>query len=82
MNRGQWVDELRRLADQVAQAEERLDHLATRMPLNVEARSLNYEEDIQQFKADYNTAVARALAAGALDDDDLADLDLPLQMPT
>lgn len=81
MEPGDLVARIRFLADQVAQAEERTDHLKTRMPLGVEAASLNYREDLVRIKGEYNAAVARALAAGLLSRAHLEAMGLPLQMP-
>lgn len=76
------VDRILFLADQVAQAEERAGHLKTRVPLGAETPSLNYECDVQFLKAEYNQAVAQALALGYLTEESLRAAGLPVQMPT
>ncbi len=78
----QLVERILALADQVAQTEERSDHLKTRVPLGVATPTLNYREDTQALKAEYNQAVAVAVAAGYLSEDDLRQVGLPVQMPT
>ncbi len=76
------VDRILFLAGQVAQTEERGGRLKTRLPLGVETPSLNYECDVQFLKAEYNQAVAQALALGYVTEESLRAAGLPVQMPT
>lgn len=82
LNEAQLIDRILTLSDQVAQTEERADHLQTRVPPGVETPSLNYECDVQFIKAEYNVAVAEALARGLLTEASLRGAGLPVQMPT
>lgn len=82
LNEAQLIDRILTLADQVAQTEERADHLKTRVPLGVETPSLNYECDVQFLKAEYNQAVAQAIALGYLTEEALRGAGYPVQMPT
>lgn len=79
MDRSEALNQLKFLYDQVHQTAERVEQLPERMPLQVQAQSLNYEDDLLRLQGEYNRAVQRAQAEGLLTAADLEGEGLPLQ---
>lgn len=77
MERHETMEQLKFLYDQVHQTAEREEHLQERMPVHVEARSLNYEKDLTRIKGEYNRLVRTALEEGILRTEDLRQNHLP-----
>jgi len=79
VDRSEMLNQLKFLYDQVYQTSERLQHLPERMPMQVEAQSLNYDDDLLRLQGEYNRAVKRAQEEGLLTAADLEAEGLPLQ---
>lgn len=79
MNRTETLGRLKFLNDQVHQTAEREEHLSASMPLNVQPRSLNYDDDLARFKGEYNRLVRAAAGEGLLSADDLESEGLPAE---
>lgn len=73
------IEQLRFLYDQVHQTAERIEQLPERLAMDIEPQSLNYEEDLQRLKGEYNRLVQESQAAGALSAEEILAAGLPLQ---
>ncbi|WP_374711298.1 hypothetical protein [Symbiobacterium terraclitae] len=80
MTREEALERLKFLYDQVHQRAERQEHLQARLPLDIEPQSLNYDEDLERFRGEYNRLVQAARAAGILSAADLEQRGLPDRM--
>lgn len=79
MNRSETMKRLKFLYDQVHQTAEREEHLEERMPLQVQANSLNYHKDLSRLQGEYNRLVQSAQAEGLLTSAELEAAELPHQ---
>lgn len=79
MNRQEGMNELKFLYDQVHQTAERKEHLGERMPLHVEARSLNYGKDLRRIRSEYNRLSRDLREAGTVSQAELEAEGLPAE---
>jgi len=79
MNRQEAMERLKFLYDQVHQTAERKDHLGERMPLHVEARSLNYGKDLGRIEGEYNRLSHALREAGTVSQAELEAEGMPVE---
>lgn len=78
MERWEALQRLKFLHDQVHQTAERCEHLGERMPMHVQAASLNYEQDLMRVQGDYNRLVRAVQVEGLFTVVELEAEGLPL----
>ncbi|MDF2630311.1 MAG: hypothetical protein K0R39_4142 [Symbiobacteriaceae bacterium] len=81
MHKGNTLQRLKFLFDQVHQTAERVEHLPAALPLDIQPVSINWDEDLRRFEDEYNWLVGQALADKTLTVEELQAEGLPEHFP-
>lgn len=81
MHKANTLERLKFLYDQVHQTAERVDHLPASLPIHIQPKSLNWDDDLHHLEAEYNWLAGQALADKTLTESELAEAGLPVRFP-